>query len=242
MRTALALRTSMATAALAGAMLVPAAGSAFAAAPTTATSAAAGANTQAPVLNVTSGGGTEEEVTAICVSGPKRVSLGAGTRAELWTTVDGPKVDLYTSGEEGVWKVLDRKNPAWSKNVQIINPSGAEPVLRWQLQGGTVKPTTTSFPALQPGCLRNYELVEDKATPPPAPKPTTSAPAKPKPKPKPQTVVVPKGPVAAGAELGTETTEGAGAPIAVAGAGVLSAGLLLGAAFAVRARRARSRG
>ncbi|MFB6519574.1 hypothetical protein [Streptomyces sp. NPDC056401] len=224
MRTALALRTSITTAALAGAMLLPAAGSAFAAAPATAPSATA------------SGSGTSEEVTAICVSGPKRVILGAGTTAELWTTVDGPKVDLYASGETGVWKVLDRKNPAWLKNVQIINPSGAKPVLQWQMQGG-MKPATTSFPALQPGCLRNYELVEDKGTPP-KPKPSTPAPVKPKP----QTVVVPKGPVAAGAELGTETTGNAGAPIAAAGAGVLSVGLLLGAAFAVRARRARSRG
>lgn len=222
MRTTLALRTSITTAALAGAMLLPAAGSAFAAAPANATSATA------------SGNGTSEEVTAICVSGPKRVILGAGTTAELWTTVDGPKVDLYASGEKGVWKVLDRKNPAWLKNVQIINPSGAKPVLQWQMQGG-MKPATTSFPALQPGCLRNYELVEDKATPP-KPKPSTPA------KPKPQTVVVPKGPVAAGAELGTETTGNAGAPIAAAGAGVLSVGLLLGAAFTVRARRARSRG
>ncbi|MFE4260101.1 hypothetical protein [Streptomyces sp. NPDC056883] len=225
MRTALALRTSITTAALAGAMLLPA-GSAFAAAPTTAPSATA------------SGAGTSEEVTAICVSGPKRVVLGAGTTAELWTTVDGPKVDLYASGEKGVWKVLDRKNPSWLKNVQIINPSGAKPVLRWQMQGG-IEASTTSFPALQPGCLRNYELVEDKATTP-KPKPTT----KPTVKPKPQTVVVPKGPVAAGAELGTGSSEaeGVGAPVAVAGAGVLSVGLLLGAAFAVRSRRARSRG
>ncbi|MCX5122957.1 hypothetical protein [Streptomyces sp. NBC_00347] len=228
MRTALALRTSTVTAALAGAMLIPAAGSAFAAAPAAAPSAAA------------SGGGTTEEVTAICVSGPKRVVLGAGTRAELWTTVDGPRVDLYASGEKGVWKVLDRKNPAWLENVQIINPSGAKPVLRWQMQGG-IKPSTTSFPALQPGCLRNYELVEDKATPP-KPKPSTKPTTKPPVKPKPQTVVVPKGPVAAGAELGTETGEGTGAPVAVAGVGVLSAAALLGAAFAVRSRRARSRG
>ncbi|MER5484637.1 hypothetical protein ABT024_15630 [Streptomyces sp. NPDC002812] len=225
MRTALALRTSITTAALAGALLVPAAGSAFAAAPTTTTSTTA------------SSGGTEEEVTAICVSGPKRVILGAGLSAELWTTVDGPKVDLYASGEKGVWKVLDRKNPTDDKNLRIVNPSGAKPVLRWHLQGGTVKPATTSFPALQPGCLRNYELVEDKATTP-KPKPTT----KPTVKPKPQTVVVPKGPVAAGAELGTETGEDAGAPVAVAGVGVLSAAALLGAAFAVRGRRARSRG
>lgn len=225
MRTALALRTSITTAALAGAMLLPAAGSAFAAAPTTAPSATA------------SGSGNSEEVTAICVSGPKRVILGAGMTADLWTTVDGPKVDLYASGEKGVWKVLDRKNPTDGKNLRIVNPSGAKPVLRWQLQGGTIKPATASFPALQPGCLRNYELVEDKATPP-KPKPTTPAPAKPKP----QTVVVPKGPVAAGAELGTETTGNTGAPIAAAGAGVLSVGLLLGGAFTVRARRARSRG
>ncbi|WP_407837583.1 hypothetical protein ACE1OC_15895 [Streptomyces sp. DSM 116496] len=218
MRTALALRTSITTAALAGAMLLPAAGSAFAAPVTSAPQAAAASE---------------------CRVGPKNQPLGAGIRADLYFGSSGPEAFLFEGGDERGFARLEINEPSLPKSqgiiVRILNPRSAAPVLEWKTQGGANAAFgRASFPKLPKGCKPNYELTETK----PAPKPTTPAQAKPKP----QTVVVPKGPVAAGAELGTETTGNAGAPIAVAGAGVLSVGLLLGAAFAVRARRARSRG
>ncbi|MET9467703.1 hypothetical protein ABZY44_23455 [Streptomyces sp. NPDC006544] len=78
MRTA---RASLVTIALAGALLAPAAGAAYAAAPAT------------------------------CVSANKEQSIGAGVSAELSMSVDGPKVVLRTSGSSEAWKVLDRTTP-----------------------------------------------------------------------------------------------------------------------------------
>ncbi|MFJ4780300.1 hypothetical protein [Streptomyces sp. NPDC088762] len=320
MRTARALRTSIVTAALAGAMLIPAAGAAFAApaaTPQTAvasdssryegepvyigeglvavlrnksegpeawiryvgtdwkpgdpyivklmallnrsqTSAAvsglqlklSGVDTDIPFLTVTAKDGTAKsfklpkaEVTAICVSGPKRVTLGAGLRAELWMTVDGPKADLYSSGEGGVWEKLDRTHPSSGpgNTVRIVNPSGAEPLLEWQLEGAT-GPGRSSFPDLQPACVRNYQLVESKTTtPPPAPKPSPSAStgsgtsSAPKAQTAGQTTVVPKGAVAAGAEIAAEDTDNA--TTVAAGAGLMAIFGALGASVVLRRRR-----
>lgn len=308
MRTAHALRTPIVTAALAGAMLMPAAGAAFAA-PVTATPQAAAAATSGnsryegkavyigeglvavlrnkvegpeawirrvgtgwkpghdymkpvvtkldrsgpydkaegmsleltkaasahPVLVVTAKDGTVKsyplpagQASTDCRVGPKGQSLGAGMKAELYVTENGPKAVLYNSGDDRPWTTLNRTTPSLPTKgfiVRILNPSSATPVLEWKTEGGSTPFGRAPFPAFPKGCRPSYAFTDTK----PAPKPS-----------KPQTAVVPKGPVAAGAETGAQ--DAGGAPVAVAGAGVLSTALLLGAAFAVRARRARSRG
>ncbi|MER5762882.1 hypothetical protein [Streptomyces sp. NPDC002082] len=191
-----------------------------------------------PVLVVTAKDGTKKsyplpagEASTDCKVGPKSAPTGPELRVELYLTRNGPKAVLWdTNGD--IWETLTRSHPAAPESEvtkpRILNPSSATPVFEWRTMSGTVK--RAPFPAFPKGCKTSYVFTK--------PAPTTPAPTKPKP----QTVVVPKGPVAAGAELGTETGEGAGAPVAVAGVGVLSAAALLGAAFAVRGRRARSRG
>ncbi|MFD5143851.1 hypothetical protein [Streptomyces sp. NPDC058401] len=205
-------------------------------------------STTHPVLVVTTKAGVAKsyplpagKAGSECRVGPKNQPLGAGVRADLYFGSNGPEVFLFEGGDDRGFARLEINEPSLPESqgiiVRILNPRGAAPVLEWKTQGGAGAPFgRASFPKLPKGCKPNYELSETK----PAPKPTAPAPAKPKP----QTVVVPKGPVAAGAELGTEAGEGAGAgaPVAVAGAGVLAAAAVLGAAFAVRSRRARSRG
>ncbi|MFI5760003.1 hypothetical protein ACIA8F_03565 [Streptomyces sp. NPDC051563] len=194
-----------------------------------------------PVLVVTAKDGSTKsyplpagQASTDCRVGPVGQPLGAGERAELYLTEKGPRVVLFHSGDGRGWTTLDRTTPSLPASAgiiaRILNPSSATPVLEWKTQGGGTPFGRAAFPAFPKGCKTSY--VFTKAAP------TTPA----KPQPKPQTVVVPKGPVAAGTEPGTEAGSGAPAPVAVAGVGVLSAAALLGAAFAVRARRARSRG
>nr|WSX50133.1 hypothetical protein OG409_14980 [Streptomyces sp. NBC_00974] len=141
MRTA--TRTSLLTAVLAGALLVPAAGAAYAAAPSTA--------------------------AQTCVSSATTQSIGAGVTAELTMTVNGPRVLLRTDGSAEVWKVLDRTSAALPESegiiARIINPSGSKPVFEWRTQGGGMPIGTTAFPALPDGCTPGYPVQDDKPDP-----------------------------------------------------------------------------
>ncbi len=315
MRTALALRTAIVTAALAGAMLIPAAGSAFAAPATAASQAVAAsendryegepvyigeglvavlrnkaegpeawiravgpdwkpgdtymvrvvtkldrtlphdtanglsleltkAATAHPVLVVTAkDGGTKSyplpagQASTDCRVGPKGQPMGAGVRAELFVTENGPKAVLFHSGDDRGWTTLDRTHPALPDSegimARIVNPSSATPVLEWKTQGGNSEVGRAAFPAFPKGCRPSYEFTDTE----PVVKPKAPAPAKPQTAG--QTTVVPKGPVAAGAELAAETPADADHTATLAaGAALVAAFGALGASVHLRRRRA----
>ncbi|QES08014.1 hypothetical protein DEJ44_21950 [Streptomyces venezuelae] len=165
------------------------------------------------------------------------VAIGAGTKAELFMTRQGPLAEFSTAddnGEDRVFAMVDRAHPSLPASVgivgRIINPDSATPSLFTQVEGGAgAKGSTHAFPKLPKGC-----------TPETAPAGTGSGTgtgtgtagtgskgatgtgvtthAG-------QTSVIPKGGVAAGAELGTEDDSttlfaaGAGASLAAAGLG-----------------------
>ncbi|MGW7434803.1 hypothetical protein [Streptomyces sp. NPDC054849] len=315
MRTALALRTSIVTAALAGAMLIPAAGSAFAAPATAAPHAVAAsendryegepvyigeglvavlrnkvegpeawirvvgphwkpgdtymvrvvtkldrtlphdtanglsleltkAATAHPVLVVTAKNGSTKsyplpagQASTDCRVGPKGQPMGAGVRAELYVTENGPKAVLFRSGDDRGWTTLDRTHPALPGSegitARIVNPAGATPVLEWKTQGGNSGTGRAPFPAFPQGCKPSYEFTDAE----PPVKPTAPAPVKPQTAG--QTTVVPKGPVAAGAELPVETPADAdNTATLTAGAALVAAFGALGASVHLRRRRA----
>lgn len=314
MRTALALRTSIVTAALAGAMLIPAAGAAFAAPATAPQTTAASDNSRYegkpvyigegllavlrnkaegpeawirevgphwkpgdtymvhvvtkldrtlphdkakglsleltkaasahPVLVVTAKDGSTTsyplpagEAGTDCRVGPVGQSLGAGVKAELYVSENGPKAVLFHSGDDRGWAQLDRTHPTLPESegimVRIVNPGSAKPVLEWKTQGGNSGIGRAPFPAFPKGCKPGYKFTDSA----PVVKPTTPAPAKPQIAG--QTTVVPKGPVAAGAELPVETAADTDNSTTVAaGAGLIAVFGALGASVALRRRRA----
>ncbi|WP_328927298.1 hypothetical protein OG429_23860 [Streptomyces sp. NBC_00190] len=207
-----------------------------------------------PVLVVTRGGVAKSyplpagQAAAECRVGPKQESLGAGVSAYLYFGEYGPEAYLFHSGDDRGFARLDRDNPALPDAqgiiVRIVNPSGAAPVLEWKTQGGADAPFgRTSFPAFPKGCKPKYTFANDKTVEPstPAPKPsaTASTPAGKKAQTTGQTTVVPKGPVAAGAELPVETAAGTGNTATMAaGAGLIAAFGALGASVVLRRRRA----
>ncbi|WP_326588378.1 hypothetical protein [Streptomyces sp. NBC_01294] len=321
MRTALALRTSIVTAALTGALLIPAAGSAFAAPATAAVQTAAGqtvaasdndryegepvyigeglvavlrnkaegpeawiravgpdwkpgdtymvrvvtkldrtlphdtanglsleltkAATAHPVLVVTAKNGSTKsyplpagQASTDCRVGPKGQPMGAGVRAELYVTENGPKAVLFHSGDDRGWTTLDRTHPALPDSegiiARIVNPSSATPVFEWKTQGGHSEIGRAPFPAFPKGCKPSYEFTGTV----PVVKPTAPAPAPAKPQTVGQTAVVPKGPVAAGAELPVAAAEDTDkAATWAAGVGLMAAFGALGASVHLRRRR-----
>ncbi|KOU21185.1 hypothetical protein ADK52_25020 [Streptomyces sp. WM6372] len=214
------------------------------------------AETTAPVLVVTTKGVAksyplpEGKAGQVC-SAEKSQDIGAGMSAKLFMSPDGPRAELWVAGEDTAWRLLDRGYPALPESAgiiaRIVNPSGAAPGFEWKTQGGGTPLGRTSFPALPKGCKPNYKVTEDQATDKPAPKPepTVTVSAKPvvdvKPQGGAQTVVVPKGGVAAGAELAAEDTDNS--TTVAAGAGLVAIFAGLGVALLARGRRAgRSRG
>lgn len=197
------------------------------------------AQTAAPVLTVTKEDGTTRSFplpkgtsSKSCVSEVKTVRLGEYRSADLTMSSKGPKA--YVRNLEGAPApvTLDRTHPNGSNpdTLRIDNPSGAKPVLRWKYQSGDAA-KTASFPALPKGCKLDYKVTEQgaKPAPKPQPKPQTGA----------QTVVVPKGPVAAGAELPVETVADTDNTTTVAaGAGLIAVFGALGASVFLRRRRA----
>ncbi|MGP3688096.1 hypothetical protein ACTVZO_25955 [Streptomyces sp. IBSNAI002] len=205
---------------------------------------AAGAH---PVLVVTAGDGSSRsyplpagEASTDCRVGPVGLSMGAGVNAELYVSEQGPKAVLYHSGDDGRgFAQLDRTHPSLPESAgiiaRIVNPSGATPVMEWKTQGGSSELGRAPFPAFPKGCKPNYQFTDDK----PVTKPTTPAPAPAKPQTAGQTSVVPKGPVAAGAELPAEAAaDTGGATTVAAGAGLIAAFGALGASVVLRRRRA----
>ncbi|MFE4635124.1 hypothetical protein ACFRJ1_17345 [Streptomyces sp. NPDC056773] len=210
------LRTSIVTAALAGALLVPATGSAFAA-PVTAAAA--------------------PQAAPHCDSGLKQVDMGAGVRAELRVTANGPIASLISDPQGRAFATLYRTEPSLPDSAgitaRIVNPSSSKPVFEWKTQGGGMPVGRISFPAFPEGCKPKYSFTDGTAAPKPKPKPTTTA----KPQPSGQTKVVPKGPVAAGAELPVETAaDSDNSTTLAAGAGLVAILAALGT-VAVRRRR-----
>ncbi|MEV7444113.1 hypothetical protein AB0O22_23795 [Streptomyces sp. NPDC091204] len=317
MRTA--LRTSIATVALAGAMLVPTAGAAFAAPATAPQSAAASDNnryegkpvyigeglvavlrnkeegpeawirevgpdwkpgdtylvhvvtkldrtqphdkakgldlelTKAasanPVLVVTAADGSATsyplpagEASTDCRVGPVGQEIGAGMTAELYLSELGPKVVLLEAGDGKPFGQLDRTHPSLPQSAgiiaRIVNPSGAKPVFEWKTQGGNDTVGRVAFPAFPKGCKPSYKFTDDKPVTKPSTPAPTSTPAPVKPQTAGQTSVVPKGPVAAGAELPVETVADTdNTATMVAGGALIAAFGALAASVVLRRRR-----
>ncbi|KQX16601.1 hypothetical protein ASC82_28690 [Streptomyces sp. Root431] len=140
------------------------------------------------------------------------VGIGAGTKAALTMSPNGPTATLRDIGsDKQVYTTLDRNHPSLPKSAGIIaridNPFSATPTLYTKVEGGTAKGATHAFPKMQKGCTLNP--VKGTSTPVTGTTGTnghngsngsngltvnTGG----------QTSVVPRGGVAAGAELGTE--------------------------------------
>ncbi|MCJ1677744.1 hypothetical protein MTF65_10410 [Streptomyces sp. APSN-46.1] len=219
------------------------------------------ADTAAPVLVVTKGGVSASyplpkgraTAPASCVSEVKHVQVGAGMTADLTMSPKGPKAFVHADPANTWSLTLDRSHPKGpdSHYLRIINPSGAKPVLEWKTQGGENVPVaSSSFPALPKGCKVEYKVTEEQAGKP-AEKPAEKPAAKPAPKPSAtpadvktqtvavaaQTAVVPKGAVAAGAELPVETVADTDNTTTVAaGAGLVAIFAALGATVLRRRR------
>ncbi|MFE6784421.1 hypothetical protein ACFVFF_19390 [Streptomyces sp. NPDC057680] len=176
-------------------------------------------------------GGSTVVLGACTVS--RTVAIGAGTKAELFMTRQGPLAEFSTAddnGEDQVFAMVDRAHPSLPKSVgfvgRIIDPKSATPSLFTQVEGGPgAKGATHAFPKLPKGCTfetapggtSNGTAGTGTATGTGTGTGVTTHAG--------QTSVIPKGAVAAGAELGTEDdgtallAAGAGASLAAAGLG-----------------------
>ncbi|MFD3700559.1 hypothetical protein ACFWUZ_31280 [Streptomyces sp. NPDC058646] len=197
-----------------------------------------------------------------CRSEQVQLSLGAGVEARAWTSPKGPEVELFTAGTDKAWGTLTRTRPSLTADagivVRILNPSSAEPVLEWKVQGGEMPFGHAGFPKMPKSCTPDYPFqkptqkpvqkpvqkpqpeTEPSAKPTVAPSPTPSTtPAATKPQTTGQTSVVPKGGVAAGAETAGEDTRDSTTALAGTGLAAILAGL--GAFAVLRGRRAAQR-
>ncbi|MEU9304367.1 hypothetical protein [Streptomyces sp. NPDC048269] len=202
------------------------------------------AETAAPVLVVTAKDGTTKsyplpagQFGTDCRVGPKGQPIGGGMRAELYVTENGPKAVLFADEDKGAWATLDRTHPALPDSAgiiaRIVNPSSATPVFEWKTEGGSDRTGHASFPAFPKGCKPNYKFTGTE----PVEKPAAPAPAKPQTAG--QTSVVPKGAVAAGAEIPAAAAEDTDNTTTVAaGAGLMAILGALGAGMALLRRRA----
>ncbi|MFF4454824.1 hypothetical protein [Streptomyces goshikiensis] len=211
------------------------------------------ADTAEPVLVVTEGGASKSyplpkgkaATPSSCVSEVKHVTVGAGgMTADLTMSPKGPKAFVYSEGP-GDWTLtLDRSYPKGPDDyyLRIINPNSAQPVLNWKTQGGDVPVKSASFPALPEGCTFEYKVTQEQTDAKPAAKPssattgvTTQTQAQTPVRA--QTAVVPKGSVAAGAELPVETVADTDdSTTLAAGAGLLAIVAALGATVLRRRR------
>ncbi|MDD9378422.1 hypothetical protein M8Z33_17525 [Streptomyces sp. ZAF1911] len=248
MRTA--LRTSIVTAALAGALLAPAA--------TAIAAPAAQAVTAVTSTSVLSGNPSTDDrydgETVLVAKGRIAVLRNAAEGPEVWIRAVSPD---WKPGDGWAGRVLAKLDPTHKRAVI----EGIEYDLRKVEAGQDKNRYGLNVHVLGEGASNGWYLLP-KATPAtkPAPKPTTK-PAEQsvaKPAAKPQTAVVPKGPVAAGAELtdGSDATDDAEASestqtaaadtddttTAATGAALIAIFAGLGTTLAVRARKARARG
>ncbi|MGW6687662.1 hypothetical protein [Streptomyces sp. NPDC054961] len=188
---------------------------------------------------------------APCVSGVRRVDIGEGSVADLTMSPEGPRAVGHSADPSETWSLTLTRTDPMGRDVRIVNPSGAHPVLEWwHPQGGVHAPVPlghADFPALPQGCTPAYTVHDDEPAPKPipsaaasaAPKPAASAttPAAPTPQTAGQTSVVPKGGVAAGAEIAAGDTDGTDrATTVAAGAGLMAIFGALGAVMVLRRR------
>ncbi|MFJ5828556.1 hypothetical protein [Streptomyces sp. NPDC093089] len=166
------------------------------------------------------------------------VDVGAGTGAELTMSPNGPTATFHDAGDnKQVLGKLDRNHPSLPKNAGVIaridNPFSATPTLYTKFEGGSAKGGTHAFPKLPKGCTLNpvKGTTSNGATGTTGNTGVTANNAG-------QTTVIPRGGVAAGAELGTQDDSTA---LAAAGAGAASLAAA-GLGFVVLRRRAASRG
>ncbi len=148
--------------------------------------------------------------------------IGAGTEAKLIMSPKGPKAKLITAGDDKVVGVLDRAHPSLPASAgivaRIVDAYGAAPKLYTKTQGG-VTGSTHAFPKLPKGCVLNAV---------PGAQGGGAAPQGG------QTSVIPRGGVAAGAELAAEDRSAVPAAAGVGAASLAAAGLV----FTVLRRRA----
>ncbi|MCX5145835.1 hypothetical protein OHB36_03400 [Streptomyces sp. NBC_00320] len=238
MRTA--LRTSIVTAALAGALLAPAATALAAPAPQAVTSVTAVSAVSAVSAASSDKGRYDGEIHLV----------GDRVIAVLRNDVEGPEVWIRAVGDN--WKPAD----GWAGRVLAkLDLSNRVAVL----DGTEYKLTNEGRYGLNvhrqgEGASDFYLLPKAAPTTTPSTKPSTQPSAKPsaqptakvtvkpaadvKPQTGAQTVVVPQGAVAAGAEIAAEDTDNS--TTVAAGAGLVAILAVLGAALMVRSRRARN--
>lgn len=238
MRTA--LRTSIVTAALAGALLAPAAGAFAAPAPQAVTT----------VSGTTSGSDRHAGELVLVAEGVLAVLRNESEGPEVWLRAVGPDWKPSDGWAGHVYDVLNRTHPAATVNgyaFTLVKADTAAPSL-------TVRgPAGTSSHPLPKGKPSTKPSAEPSAKP--SAKPSTAAPAKPtvvssakpsaaagvttKTDVKAQTAVVPRGAVAAGAEIAVEDTDDSST--VAAGAGLVAIFAALGAAAMHLSRRSRGR-
>ncbi|MFF8508612.1 hypothetical protein ACF064_11030 [Streptomyces sp. NPDC015492] len=178
-------------------------------------------------------GGSAVVLGACTVS--RTVDIGAGTKAELFMTRQGPLAEFSTvddNGEDRVFAMVDRAHPSLPKSVgivgRIVAPASATPSLFTQVEGGAgAKGATHAFPKLPKGCTFETTPANDSTGTTGTGITTNTG----------QTSVIPRGAVAAGAELGTGN-DGTALLAAGAGASLAAAGL----GFVVLRRRSAARG
>ncbi|MFD5621015.1 hypothetical protein [Streptomyces yangpuensis] len=238
-----ALRTSIVTAALAGALLAPAATAFAAPAPQAVT----------PVTATASQGDR---------FGGETVLVGPGRIAVLRNDVEGPEIWIRAVAPDwkpadgwagrvlakldnghlrevvdGVEYILaDADNGRYALNVHVQGEGASDGF--YLLPEATAKPSAkpTTKPSAKPAATP-ADKTAVKATEKPAAKPSATTGSAPKAQAVGQTAVVPKGGVAAGAEIAAEDTDDSTTVYAGAGLAAIVAGL--GAAFVAR-RRART--
>ncbi|MEX0168698.1 hypothetical protein [Streptomyces sp. LMG1-1-1.1] len=166
------------------------------------------------------------------------VGIGAGSEAELTMSPNGPKAELQDIGSGKVFATLDRDHPSLPQSAGIIaridNPFSATPSLYTKVEGGVgSKGGSHAFPKLPKGCKLNpvTGTTSNGSTGTTGNTGVTADNAG-------QTSVIPRGGVAAGAELGTA---GDSTALVAAGAGAASLAAA-GLGFVVLRRRAGSRG
>ncbi|MGW7434802.1 hypothetical protein [Streptomyces sp. NPDC054849] len=220
-------------------------------------------DTAAPVLTVTKADVTRSFPMPLseagrvhgakCVSVTKRLGLDGTLVADVTTTPDGPQVQLVDGVTHHPYKKLTRTGPALAKGdltvARILNPNSADPSFEYATPGRPAPFETALFPELPRGCTFTFPFTDEAPLPEPtatpsaeptatATSPTATTPAATgssvKTQTAGQTTVVPKGGVAAGAEL---AEDGDDSTSALAGAGLIAILGTVGTALLVLRRR-----
>lgn len=234
MRTA--LRTSIVTAALAGALLAPAAGAFAAPAPQAVTA----------VSGTTSGSDRYAGELVLVADGVLAVLRNESEGPEVWLRAVGPDWKPSDGWAGHVYEVLNRTHTAATidgSTFTLVKADTAAPSLTVRGPAGTSShPLPKGKPSTEPSTKPSAEPSAK-----PSAKPTVVSSAEPsaaagvttKTDVKAQTAVVPRGAVAAGAEISTADTDDSST--VAAGAGLVAIFAALGAAAMHLSRRSRGR-